>query len=147
MERSGCVRLCGFQAAEILRGSKVTETRLEAGLAIQREMFGSEFADDALNNASDFKRPFQAMMTEHCFGDVWTRPGLTRRERSLITVAMLAALNRTPEVGLHVRGALSNGATLEEIREVLMQVMIYAGVPSAVGAFRVADEALSGAGK
>lgn len=116
--------------------------KLQAGLQVQREMFGRDFADGAMESASEFMKPFQELMTEYCFGEIWTRPGLERKIRSLVVLATLTALNRSPEIPMHVRGALANGASREEIREVLMQSMIYAGVPLSVGAFRAADEAL-----
>lgn len=116
--------------------------RLQTGIQIQREMFGPELADKAMEAASDFMRPFQEIMTEYCFGEIWSRPGLERKTRSLIVLATLTALNRSPEIPMHVRGALANGATRAEIQEVLLQSMIYAGVPLAVGAFRAADATL-----
>jgi 4-carboxymuconolactone decarboxylase len=96
-----------------------------------------------MDAASDFSRVMQDFVTEYCWGTVWTRPGLSRRERSLINLAMLTALNRPHELGVHVKGAVQNGCTEVEIQEVLLQTAIYCGVPAAMEAFRVADAALA----
>ena len=114
----------------------------EQGLAVRREVLGSEFVDRSISGATDFNRPFQELVTEYCWGSVWARPGLERKTRSLITVAMLAALNRPNELRRHVDGALRNGATSDEIRETLMQAAIYCGIPAAVDAFGGAKEAI-----
>ncbi len=115
----------------------------EEGLAIRREVLGSEYVDRAIASADDFNRPLQELVTEYCWGAVWSRPGLDRRTRSMLNLAMLSALNRPHELRIHVAGALRNGCTPEEIREVLLQVGIYCGVPAAVDAFRVAREVLN----
>ena len=115
---------------------------VDAGLQVQRDMFGAEFADRRMESVSDFMRPFHEIMTGYCFGEIWARPGLGRRERSLVVLGMLTALGREDEVAIHVRGAMSNGVTPEEIREVLLQAMIYVGVPRALGAFKSADATL-----
>jgi 4-carboxymuconolactone decarboxylase len=101
---------------------------------------GSEHVDRSLQSADDFTGEFQQIVTEWCWGDLWGRPGLDRRTRSIINLAMLAALNRPHEVRLHVRGALNNGLTKEEIKEVLLQVMVYCGVPAALDAMKVAAD-------
>jgi 4-carboxymuconolactone decarboxylase len=116
--------------------------RYEQGLAVRREVLGREHVDRAIAAADDFTRPLQELVTEYCWGAVWTRPGLERRERSLVNLGMIAALNRPHELRLHVRGALNNGVTEEEIREVLLQAAIYCGVPASIDAFRVAREVL-----
>jgi 4-carboxymuconolactone decarboxylase len=116
----------------------VNSEKFQAGLEVRRKVLGAEYVDRALAQAEDFSRPLQEYVTECCWGEVWTRPGLTLKERSMIT---LAALGRTHEVKLHVRGALNNGLTREQIREVLLHVAAYAGVPAAVDAFRAAQEA------
>jgi len=116
--------------------------RYEAGLNVRREVLGSEYVDASLAKATDFTRPMQELTTEYCWGAVWTRPGLERRERSLINLAMIAALNRQHELALHVRGALTNGVTVEEIREVLLQVAIYCGVPAGIDSFRTASKVI-----
>jgi len=96
--------------------------------------------DKAIDGADDFTRPLQELVTEYCWGSVWARPGLSRKTRSLINVAMLTALNRPHEVKLHVRGAMNNGCSKEEIMEVLLQTAIYCGVPAATDSFRLARE-------
>lgn len=115
----------------------------EAGLKIRREVLGSKHVDNALNNATDFNRPMQELLNEYCWGACWGREGLTRKERSMINLAMLTALGRTHEVEVHVRGALNNGLTEKQITEVLMQTAIYCGVPAAVDSFRAATKILA----
>jgi 4-carboxymuconolactone decarboxylase len=117
-----------------------TSPRFQKGLKIRREVLGSEHVDRSLQSADDFTGEFQQIVTEWCWGDLWGRPGLDRRTRSIINLAMLAALNRPHEVRLHVRGALNNGLTKEEIKEVLLQVMVYCGVPAALDAMKVAAD-------
>jgi 4-carboxymuconolactone decarboxylase len=112
----------------------------EAGLKVRKEVLGAEYVDKSLAAADSFNAEFQRVVTEYCWGGVWTRPGLTKRDRSLLNLAMLSCLNRPHEFQIHVRGALTNGVTLEEIRETLLQVAIYAGVPAGVEAFRLARE-------
>ncbi|ODU95880.1 MAG: 4-carboxymuconolactone decarboxylase [Rubrivivax sp. SCN 70-15] len=112
----------------------------ELGLKTRREVLGSEHVDASLRNADDFSLPMQELVTEYCWGDVWNRPGLDRRTRSLLNLAMLTALNRPHELKLHVRGALNNGLSKDEIREVFLQTAIYCGVPAAIDAFRQARE-------
>ncbi|RVU49336.1 4-carboxymuconolactone decarboxylase [Rubrivivax rivuli] len=112
----------------------------QQGLQTRREVLGAAYVDAAIANADDFNRPLQELVTEYCWGDVWNRPGLDRRTRSMLNLAMLTALNRPHELKLHVQGALNNGVTKEEIREVLMQTAIYCGVPAAVDSFRNARE-------
>jgi len=116
----------------------------EEGLRVRREVLGAEYVDKAVASATDFNREFQELVTEYCWGKVWTRPGLDRKTRSLINIAMLTALNRPHEVALHVRGALNNGCTRDDIKEVLLQTAIYCGVPAAVDGFRIAREVLEG---
>jgi len=112
----------------------------DKGLAVRREVLGAEYVEHALRTADEFNRPFQELVTEYCWGAVWTRDGLSRRARSLVNLGMLSALNRSHELKLHIRGALNNGVTREEMREVFMQVAIYCGVPAAVESFRCARE-------
>jgi 4-carboxymuconolactone decarboxylase len=118
-------------------------SRLEDGLAVRREVLGAEHVDRALLEASDFARPMQELVTEFCWGAVWSRPGLERKTRSLLNLAMLTALNRRHELELHVRGALTNGATVSEIQEVLLQAAVYCGVPAAMDAFRAAEKVIA----
>jgi len=113
----------------------------DTGLAIRKEVIGTAYVEKALANADDFSRPLQDMVTEYCWGNIWGRPGLDRKTRSLLNIAMLSALNRGHELKLHVRGALTNGATREEIREVILQVGVYCGVPVALETSRIAQEA------
>ena len=103
---------------------------------------GAEHVDRSLQTASDFSRPVQELVTEYCWGAVWTRGDLDRRKRSLLNLAMLTALNRNHELGVHVRGAITNGCTSAEIRETLLQTAVYCGVPAALEAFRVAERVL-----
>ena len=114
--------------------------RFEKGLAVRRKVLGAAYVDKAIAEADAFTRPLQELVTEYCWGTIWTRPGLPRKTRSLINLAMLTALNRPHEVRLHVRGALRNGCTRQEIMEVLLQSAIYCGVPAAIDSFRVAKE-------
>jgi 4-carboxymuconolactone decarboxylase len=115
----------------------------DRGLAIRKAVIGAEFVDKALATADDFNRPLQELVTEYCWGAVWGRDGLSKKTRSLLNIAMLGTLNRPHELKVHVKGAIRNGATKEEIRETLLQVAIYAGVPAAVDSFRLAKEALA----
>jgi 4-carboxymuconolactone decarboxylase len=112
----------------------------DQGLQTRREVLGADYVDNAIRNADDFNRPMQELVTEYCWGEIWNRPGLDRRTRSLLNLAMLTALNRPHELKLHVRGALNNGVTREEIREVFLQTAIYCGVPAAIDSFRNAKE-------
>ena len=112
----------------------------EKGLKMRREVLGAEHVDASLANADSFSMPMQELVTQYCWGEVWTRPGLDRRMRSFLNLAMLTALNRPHELKLHVRGAINNGLTKEEIAEVFLQAAIYCGVPAAVGSFRAARE-------
>jgi len=112
----------------------------DKGLKTRREVLGTEYVDASIKSADDFNRPMQELVTEYCWGDIWNRPGLDRRTRSLLNLAMLTALNRPHELKLHVRGALNNGVTKEEIREVFLQAAIYCGVPAAIDSFRNAKE-------
>ena len=118
----------------------------ETGLKVRSEVLGADYVDAAIKGADDFNRPFQEFITEYCWGAVWGRPGLPRKTRSMLNLAMLSALNRQTELKLHVRGALRNGVTKDEIAEVLLQAAIYCGVPAAVEAFRTAREAFKEAG-
>jgi 4-carboxymuconolactone decarboxylase len=120
--------------------------RYERGLEIRRSVLGAEQVDRAISDASSFSLPLQEFVTEYCWGAGWARPGLERRVRSLLNLAMLTALNRSHELSLHVRGAVANGCTAEEIRETLFQAAIYCGIPAGMEAFRVAEAALESIG-
>lgn len=112
----------------------------DKGLAIRREVLGSEYVDKSIASADELTKPLQELVTQYCWGEIWGRPELPRKTRSFLNLAMIAALNRPHELKLHVRGALRNGLTREEIREVFLQVAIYCGVPASIDAFRVARE-------
>jgi 4-carboxymuconolactone decarboxylase len=116
--------------------------RYELGLRTRREVLGSEYVDRALENATEFTEPIQQLVTEYCWGAVWTRDGIDRKTRSLLNLGMLTALNRPHELAAHVRGAVNNGCSAVEIREVLLQAAIYCGLPAALDAFRTAERAL-----
>jgi len=112
----------------------------EKGLEIRREVVGEPHVERSLAAADDFNMPLQAYITRYAWGDIWRRPGLDRRSRSILNLGMLTALNRPAELKLHLRGALRNGVTREEIRECLLQTAVYCGAPAALDAFRVARE-------
>ena len=120
----------------------MTTDLYEQGLAIRKEVLGAEHVERSLSRATDFDRPMQELVTEYCWGGVWSRPGLDRRSRSLINLAMLAALGRSQELEMHIRGAVTNGVSHEEITEVLLQVAVYCGVPAGIDAFRTARQVL-----
>jgi 4-carboxymuconolactone decarboxylase len=116
--------------------------KFERGMAVRREVLGSEYVDRSLAETDDFSRPIMEFVTEYCWGEIWTQPELPRKTRSLINLAMISALNRPHELKVHVRGALRNGCSKEEIRAVLMQVAIYCGVPATIDGLRIAKEVL-----
>lgn len=119
----------------------------ERGLARREQMFGPH-GKDPVEKADDFTRDFEELVvTEHCFGEIWERDGLTQRERSLLTCAMLIALNRGPQLRGHVAGAIANGVTKEEFRELLLHASLYAGIPAAVEGFRIAGEVFAESGR
>ena len=114
--------------------------RFDQGLKTRREVLGAEYVDKAMAASDDFNKPFVDLLNTYCWNDIWNRPGLERKTRSLLNLAMLSALGKEHELKLHIAGALNNGLTKEQIREVFLQVAIYCGVPSAVVAFRCAKE-------
>jgi 4-carboxymuconolactone decarboxylase len=114
----------------------------ERGMAMRRDVLGEEHVERANANRTEFTSEFQDFLTRYAWGEIWTRPGLDRRTRSCITVAMLVALNRGEELVIHLRGALRNGVTRDELREILLQSAVYCGVPAANSAFRIAQEVL-----
>jgi 4-carboxymuconolactone decarboxylase len=122
------------------------QDRYDKGLALRKQVLGADYVEKSMASADDFSRPMQELSTEYCWGYVWTRPGLQLRERSLINLAMISALNRPHELKLHVRGALRNGVTKDEIREVFLQAAIYCGVPAAIDSFRNAREVFKESG-
>ncbi len=113
----------------------------DKGMAIRRAVLGDAYVDRAVANMNDFNKPLQELVTQYCWGEVWGREGLSKRDRSLLNLGMISILNRGHELKAHVRGALNNGLSKDEIREVLLQVAIYGGVPAAVDSFRLANEA------
>ena len=115
----------------------------DAGLAIRKEVLGDAHVQKSLDAVSEFSKPIQELVTEYCWGEVWSRDGIDRSTRSMLNLAMLTALNRPHELGVHVRGAITNGVTPAQIQEVLMQTAIYVGVPAALESFRVAERVLN----
>jgi 4-carboxymuconolactone decarboxylase len=117
--------------------------RFDNGLAVRKEVLGDAYVTRSLQDVDEFSLPMQKLVTEYCWGEIWTRPGLERQERSLINLGMLCALNRPHELGIHVRGAINNGLSIRKIQEALLQVAIYCGVPAGLEAFRVAREVIA----
>lgn len=120
----------------------MNKEKYTAGMAVRREVLGDEYVDKAISGMTDFTKPLQEMVTENCWGEVWTRGVLPKKTRSLITIAMLAALKMPAELKVHVLGGLRNGCTVEEIQEVLLQSTVYCGMPTGVEAFRAAKDVI-----
>ena len=118
----------------------MSEDAFEQGLALRKQVLGADYVERSIANADDFSRPMQELSTEYCWGTIWTRPWLSLRDRSLLNLGMISALNRPHELKLHIRGALRNGLSREEIREVLLQVAVYCGVPAGMASFNLARE-------
>ncbi len=118
----------------------MTDELWDKGLEIRREVVGADYVERSLAASDDFNMPLQEYITKYAWGDIWRRPGLDRRSRSILNIGMLTALNRPAELKLHLRGALRNGVTREEIRECLLQSAVYCGAPAALDAFRIARE-------
>lgn len=118
----------------------MNKEKFEQGLEIRRSVLGAEYVDKSIQNATDFNMPMQELVTEYCWGEVWARPGLSKKTRSMLNLAMITALNRPHELKLHVRGAINNGLTRDDIQEVFLQTAIYCGVPAAIDSFRTAKE-------
>jgi 4-carboxymuconolactone decarboxylase len=116
------------------------QKRYQEGLSVRREVLGSEHVDRSLERLNDFNRDFQDMITRYAWGELWSRPGLPRNTRSILTLGLMVALNRMDEFRMHVRAAVRNGVSREEIKVVLLQVAIYCGVPAANSAFHAAEE-------
>lgn len=114
----------------------------EKGLAVRREVLGSAYVDGSLAKADDFMMAFQRITTEWCWGYAWTRPGLDRRTRSMLNLAMMTAMSKPTELKLHVKGALANGVTVDEIKEILVHATVYSGIPAGLDAFKAAHEVL-----
>lgn len=120
----------------------MTDSLFDRGLAARKAVLGAEYVEKSLSQADEFSAPLQQLVTEYCWGAIWTREGLPRKTRSLLNIAMLTALNRQHELKIHVMGALRNGCSRAEVQEALLQATIYAGVPAGVEAFRTARAAL-----
>lgn len=127
--------------ADDARNRTVAEL-FDEGLAVRREVLGAQYVDKSIAGANEFTEAFQQITTEWCWEYAWTRPGLDRKARSMLNLAMLTALNRSAEVRLHVRGAITNGVTVEEIKEVLLHATVYCGIPAGLDAFKAANEVL-----
>ncbi|MFN3547294.1 MAG: carboxymuconolactone decarboxylase family protein [Mesorhizobium sp.] len=122
---------------------KTIQTLFEEGLSLRRQVLGSEYVDKSMASANDFMMAFQKITTEWCWGYAWGRDTLNLKTRSMLNLAMLTALNRAAEIKLHVRGAVNNGVTVEEIREVLLHATVYCGIPAGLDAFKAANEVLT----
>lgn len=129
-----------------MSGVKDMSEKFEKGLQLRKQVLGDDYVNASIGAATSFNMPLQELVTEYCWGDVWQRPGLSQKSRSLINLAMIAALNRPNELALHVRGAINNGVEPLEIREVLLQVAIYCGVPASIDSFKVAMSVLKECG-
>lgn len=116
---------------------------MDAGLGVRREVLGDEYVDRAMKNADDFNKPFQEVVSEYCWGLCWADETLSRRERSILNLGMIAALGKMHEFELHLRGAIRNGLTKEELRAVLIQIAVYCGIPVGVDCFRTAKQVIA----
>ncbi len=121
--------------------------RFDGGMKIRREVLGADYVDRGMAAADEFTMAMQDLTTRYCWGDIWSRPGLDRKQRSMINLAMIATLNRPHELKLHVKGALTNGLTKDEIKEIFLQVAVYAGIPAGMDSFRIAKEVFTEMGK
>ncbi|MFY9185392.1 MAG: carboxymuconolactone decarboxylase family protein [Limnohabitans sp.] len=130
---------------EQARDAHADDAAFQAGLITRTQVMGAEFVDRPFGNATDYTQPMQEFITRNAWGNVWQRPGLDLKTRSLVTVAMLTALGKQHELKGHVRGALNNGATPEELREVMLHASVYCGFPTAIDAFRTVAEVVEGA--
>jgi 4-carboxymuconolactone decarboxylase len=134
---TGSARRRAFPTEE----TAMDKARFDKGLEVRTAVLGKDYVETSMKNADGFNRPFQEFVTEYCWGAAWGSDGLSHKTRSMLNIAMISILNRPHELKLHVKGALRNGVTKDEIREVLLQVAVYAGVPCGVDAFRIAREA------
>ncbi|MGX7896005.1 carboxymuconolactone decarboxylase family protein [Tsuneonella sp. HG222] len=126
-----------------IKEKNMSETRYERGLALRKDILGADYVEASFRNSDEFSRPIQELSTEYCWGEIWSRPGLARRERSLLNIGMISALNRPHELKLHIKAALTNGLSRDEIREALLQVAIYCGMPAGLDSTRIAREAFA----
>jgi 4-carboxymuconolactone decarboxylase len=131
----------GGTAFTITRENAMNKEAFEKGLKTRREVLGADYVDSSIRNADDFNMPMQELTTEFCWNEIWNRPGLDRRTRSFLNLAMITALNRPHELKLHVKAAINNGLTKDEIKEVFLQAAVYCGVPAGMDSFRTAKEA------
>jgi 4-carboxymuconolactone decarboxylase len=125
-----------------MKGSEMESEKYKKGMEIRREVLGDEYVDKSVNSATEFTKPLQDLVTENCWGEIWTKNAIPKKTRSLVTIATLAALKASAELRIHVHGALRNGCTVEEIQEVLLQSAVYCGVPAGIEAFRTAKEVI-----
>lgn len=123
-----------------MAGERPRSEKFERGLATRRAVLGSDYVEGSLAKADDFSWPLQQLTTEYCWDEIWNRPGLDRRSRSILNLGMISALNRPHELKLHIRGAINNGLTKDELREIFLQVGVYCGIPAAIESFRLARE-------
>jgi 4-carboxymuconolactone decarboxylase len=121
----------------------MADDAFERGLALRKQVLGTEYVERSLAQADEFSRPMQELSTRWCWGETWSRPGLSRRDRSLLNLGMISALNRPHELRLHVKAALRNGLSEDEIREAMLQVAVYCGVPAGMDSTRIAREAIA----
>ena len=124
----------------------MSDSKYDRGLRLRKEVLGEAYVNGSIDGATDFDRPLQKLLTENCWGEVWSRDGISLQTRSLITIAILAARRASTELKVHVRGALNNGCTAEEIQEVLLHATVYCGAPAGLEAFRAAKEVIEGDG-
>lgn len=127
--------------------NETMDALFERGLGLRREVLGAEYVDRSLGDANDFMMAFQRITTEWCWGYAWGRPGLDKKTRSIMNLAMLTALGKSGEIKLHVRGAINNGLSVEDIKEVLLHATVYCGIPAGLDAFKTANEVLKEMGK
>lgn len=138
MAKAGMTRKAGGKPAPGASRPEFASELFAQGLAMRRAVLGADYVDASIANVDDFMVDFQKLVTEYCWGDVWNRPGLGKKQRSMLNLAMLTALNRPNELKLHLRGALNNGVTRDEIKEILLQTCIYCGIPAGLDAFKQA---------
>ena len=118
----------------------MNKDQFDKGLAVRKAVVGESYVEASLKGADDFSMPMQELVTEFCWGEVWTRPGLDRRSRSILNLGMIAALNKPEELAIHVRGAINNGVTKDEIKECFLQVAVYCGMPAGLSSFKIARQ-------
>jgi 4-carboxymuconolactone decarboxylase len=127
--------------------SETMSNVFDRGLKLRRDVLGADYVDASIKSANDFMMAFQHITTTWCWGYAWGRPGLDKKTRSMLNLAMLTALGKTPEIKLHVRGAINNGVSVDDIKEVLLHATVYCGIPAGLDAFKAANEVLKEMGK